>query len=411
MNSVFIPLAIIAIAGIIIIPTFAQQFVEPDYVITGGEVLGFEIDTENTSLIISLKSRASGELIITLPRSLIDAKIGSEYIDYVVLIDNLEFYFIEETSTSSSRTVTIPFERFNSEIKIIGTQVFSQEASSPTISPQQQIENKIRTELQSEIPKGNAKLLIFSDTRWSGALQASGFDFTTRNGKDDRTIIFACESSFFEEGVYAAKFQKMTKEGYLKIVAIQNQRILKVSSTQLPFGETDSDESECAICNYLMVKMPEAKITEDWMEFGGKSFQEVSIFGTCAEESALFGGGCLIATAAFGSELAPQVQELREIRDNRILKTRLGTAFMTGFNQFYYSFSPTIADWERQNPVFKEAVKLAITPLLTSLSILNYVDIDSEFEVLTYGISLILLNAGMYFVAPAVVIYKIRKFL
>ena len=84
---------------------------------------------------------------------------------------------------------------------------------------------------------------------------------------------------------------------------------------------------------------------------------------------------------------------------------------MTGFNQFYYSFSPTIADWERENPIFKETVKLAITPLLTSLSVLNYVDIDSEFEVLTYGISLILLNVGMYFVAPAVVIYKIRKFL
>ncbi len=411
MNSVIVSLAIIAIVGIIINPTFAQQFVEPDYAIRGGEILGFEIDTENTSLIISLKPRASGELIITLPRSLIDAKIGSEYIDFVVLIDGLEFYFIEETSTSYSRTITIPFERFNSEIKIIGTQVFSQEASPPAISPQQQIENRIKTELQSEIPQGNAKLLIFSDTRWSGALQASGYDFTTRNGQDDRVIIFACESSFFEKGVYAAKFQKMTKDGYLQIVAIQNQKILKKSSTQLPFGEIGSDESECAICNYLMVKMPEAKITEEWTEFGGKSFQVVSIFGTCAEESVLSGGGCLIATATFGSEFSTQVQDLREIRDNKVLKTRLGTAFMTGFNQFYYSFSPTIADWERENPIFKETVKLAITPLLTSLSILNYVDNDSEFEVLTYGISLILLNAGMYFVAPAVVIYKIRKFL
>ncbi len=59
------------------------------------------------------------------------------------------------------------------------------------------------------------------------------------------------------------------------------------------------------------------------------------------------GGGCLIATAAFGSELAPQVQMLRELRDNTVLSTISGTAFMTGFNQFYYSFSPTIADWER----------------------------------------------------------------
>ena len=121
------------------------------------------------------------------------------------------------------------------------------------------------------------------------------------------------------------------------------------------------------------------------------------------------GGGCLIATAAFGSEMAPQVQFLREIRDGTVLQTQSGSAFMTGFNQFYYSFSPTIADYERENIVFKETVKIAITPMLTSLAILNYVDIDSEEEMLGYGIGIILLNIGMYFVAPAVVIFKIRN--
>ena len=121
------------------------------------------------------------------------------------------------------------------------------------------------------------------------------------------------------------------------------------------------------------------------------------------------GGGCLIATAAFGSEMAPQVQFLREIRDSTVLQTESGSAFMTGFNQFYYSFSPTIADYERENSAFKETVKIAITPMLTSLAILNYVDIDSEEEMLGYGIGIILLNIGMYFIAPAVVISKIRK--
>ena len=72
------------------------------------------------------------------------------------------------------------------------------------------------------------------------------------------------------------------------------------------------------------------------------------------------GGGCLIATAAFGSEMAPQVQFLREIRDNTVMNTQSGTAFMTGFNQFYYSFSPYVADYERENPVFKEAVKVCL---------------------------------------------------
>ena len=82
---------------------------------------------------------------------------------------------------------------------------------------------------------------------------------------------------------------------------------------------------------------------------------------------------------------------------------------MTGFNEFYYSFSPTIADWERQNPVFKEAVKLTITPLITSLSLLNYVDMDSETEVLGYGISLILLNVGIYVVTPVGIVVLVRR--
>jgi len=127
--------------------------------------------------------------------------------------------------------------------------------------------------------------------------------------------------------------------------------------------------------------------------------------------SLLNGGGCLIATATFGSELAPQVQMLREIRDNSLLQTQSGQSFMQGFNEFYYSFSPTIADYERQNPVFKEAVKLTITPLVASLSLLNYVDLNSEKSVLGYGISLIMLNVGMYFVAPVIVIHRIKKIL
>ncbi len=128
-----------------------------------------------------------------------------------------------------------------------------------------------------------------------------------------------------------------------------------------------------------------------------------------ATESAEEGGGCLISTATYGSELAPQVQMLREIRDNSLLGTSSGSAFMSGFNTLYYSFSPTIADWERQSPIFQEAVKISITPLITSLSILNYVDMDSEAEVLGFGIGIILLNIGMYFVAPVAIILRLKR--
>ena len=83
---------------------------------------------------------------------------------------------------------------------------------------------------------------------------------------------------------------------------------------------------------------------------------------------------------------------------------------MISFNEFYYSFSPTIADYERENPLFKESMKVALTPMLTSLSVLNHVDIDSEPEMLGYGISLILLNIGMYAGIPVFGILKLYQF-
>ena len=121
------------------------------------------------------------------------------------------------------------------------------------------------------------------------------------------------------------------------------------------------------------------------------------------------GGGCLIATAAFGSEMSPQVQQLREIRDNIVMQTSSGKSFMTGFNQIYYSFSPYVADYERENLIFKEAVKVTLTPMLTSFSLLAHVPIDTEQEMLGYGIGVILLNVGMYFVAPAILFTAIKK--
>jgi hypothetical protein len=125
------------------------------------------------------------------------------------------------------------------------------------------------------------------------------------------------------------------------------------------------------------------------------------------EEPTKKGGGCLIATATYGSEMAPQVQFLREIRDNQLMNTDSGTSFMTNFNQFYYSFSPIIADIERENPIFKETIKIGLTPLLSSLTIMSLA--ESESEVLGYGVGVILANIGMYFAIPIMLFYSIKK--
>jgi len=120
------------------------------------------------------------------------------------------------------------------------------------------------------------------------------------------------------------------------------------------------------------------------------------------------GGGCLIATATYGTELAPQVQLLREWRDNVLLETHVGTSFISSFNQFYYSFSPAIADYERENPAFKQVVKITITPLLYSFSILDLVSIDSDEEVIGWGAAIIIFNSMLYFGMPLFVINKLR---
>jgi len=164
----------------------------------------------------------------------------------------------------------------------------------------------------------------------------------------------------------------------------------------------------------VMEETMEEVVEEEVMEETMEEVVEEEVMEETMEEELMVeeGGGCLIATATFGSEMAPQVQQLRELRDNTILSTESGTAFMSGFNQFYYSFSPVIADLERESPIFKEAVKLTLTPMLSSLSLLNYVDIDSEQDMLGYGISLIILNAGMYVGIPLLGIlkvYQIRK--
>ena len=120
-------------------------------------------------------------------------------------------------------------------------------------------------------------------------------------------------------------------------------------------------------------------------------------------------GDCAIATASYGSEMAPQVQMLREVRDNILLNTYAGALFMDGFNTAYYSFSPQIAQLENENPIFKESVKVFITPMISTLSIMTLANEGSESEVIFFGVSTIGLIVGMYIVAPVIVVWQVRK--
>lgn len=120
-------------------------------------------------------------------------------------------------------------------------------------------------------------------------------------------------------------------------------------------------------------------------------------------------GGCLIATAAYGSEIAPQVQALREVRDSVLMSTATGASFMGAFNDIYYTFSPQIADFQIQNPETRDIVRALVSPMIASLSIMSYAEAGSESDVLTLGAIAIALNIGMYIAAPVAAVSLVRR--
>ena len=210
---------------------------------------------------------------------------------------------------------------------------------------------------------GYAKLIIISDTYWNAVILDGNQSTSSFDGYGEYSFDIPCGKT----DIISINLQKETTEGFIEIQLVQKDKILNQASTNAQYGIA-SVAAEC---------IPELS------------------------------GGCLIATATYGSELSSQVQQLRELRDNQLLQTESGSAFMSTFNNVYYSFSPIIADYERENPYFKEAVKLAITPMISSLSLME--NANSESEVLSIGISVIMLNLGMYLGVPAVVVIGVRK--
>lgn len=235
-----------------------------------------------------------------------------------------------------------------------------------------EIQSKVEAELQDETNKikGKALLLIYSNTGWSGAIQDSSFDSSSRDGKGDAKIPIRCESS---DGIYSLSFQKQTEGGYLALYVIQDGKLLDSTATSAKYGVA-------------------------------------SLAGNC-KPSFASGGGCLIATAAFGSELAPQVQFLRNFRDNHILSTNTGSSFMNVFNAWYYSFSPYVADYERQHPWLQNIVKTAIYPLLgiLQLSEKGYSSINGEYGALVSGALASSLIGAVYFWPLALSVKHIRQ--
>ncbi|HKU49355.1 MAG TPA: CFI-box-CTERM domain-containing protein [Nitrososphaera sp.] len=184
----------------------------------------------------------------------------------------------------------------------------------------------------------------------------------------------------------------------------------KLGSSMLTFNSTEywnyiySNPEEKSI--FKRIEMQGAAAAIDTSNGSGSSESS-----NTTEPTPVAPSGCLIATAAFGSELAPQVQFLRGFRDNHILATASGASFMSVFNAWYYSFSPTVADYERQNPWLQQIVRVGIYPLLGLLQVAEraYTIFPGEYGSMMAGIVAGSLIGAVYLSPVAVSIRQVRN--
>jgi len=268
----------------------------------------------------------------------------------------------------------------------------------------------------------------FAEFTWYGYMKGGGYDsnfldlyiyrFDTKNNADvfysDHVNYWSDRGGYNEwkpswNAVSADEcYGRATSGMYtdkISLYCVKDNIVTFVTTTGYEYEMKDklSNFADGVFDNMSKVNISQSKTVSNPMCGEGTIFDN----GQCVIENNEEGGGCLIATATYGSEMSTEVQQLRELRDNQLLQTASGTAFMGTFNDIYYTFSPIVADYERENPLFKEVVKLAITPMISSLSLME--NVNSESEVISLGLSVIALNLGMYLGVPAVLIIGIRK--
>lgn len=124
--------------------------------------------------------------------------------------------------------------------------------------------------------------------------------------------------------------------------------------------------------------------------------------------------GCIIATATYGSAMTPEVSYMRHVRDNMIGSNELGRILVTGWNTFYYSWSPTLANIISNSETLQTLTRILLVPLVVIINFTAFVfssialiNLPLASAIAFYvGMSLGLL---VYFIMPAIFLFIISK--
>jgi hypothetical protein len=116
-------------------------------------------------------------------------------------------------------------------------------------------------------------------------------------------------------------------------------------------GEDDEHREAGAIAAENVYRR-RRRMPERWGHEGGYDLRK--------ELGGSTGGDCFVATAAYGSELENDVQELRAFRDDVLIPTRSGEAFFDEFFAHYYRLSPAVVEMMHADPEVREMVRWAL---------------------------------------------------
>lgn len=105
---------------------------------------------------------------------------------------------------------------------------------------------------------------------------------------------------------------------------------------------------------------------------------------------------CLIVTATYGSPLSSEVQLVRDYRDGTIRESYTGSQFFTGFNAWYYSFSPAVSGYIATHPLVKSGMQISLVPLLGIVLLSQNLHAALGFSPELATISVLLFGAAFY---------------
>jgi hypothetical protein len=347
------------------------------------------------------KAKVSQSLFPETFVSTIDVNVISEKISNLLAIDEENILLGTSQNQDLLKIATLGASSVNLKYN---ADILSYESGVFKLKYNSELESRVNLPPLSKLVSLNTIPIEITDEEYILPPGEISISFSIRPVTSKEFFVPVDDSQYKIEAITAAKIEGFSANSeQIQFIIKDKAIVLTIIPTKIMANPND------ALLNGEKVDFTQfhKNSTHSWIRIDPHEKGLVKILDTT--EKTEEGGGCLIATATYGTEMAPQVQFLREIRDNQLMNIDSGVSFIAGFNSLYYSFSPHVADLERENPLFKEIVKIGITPLLSSLFVMEYAETDEE--ILGLGISVIIMNIGMYFIFPFVICYQGRRIL